>query len=148
MSKHTNPLHCHLVTSSKLYNSANNFSDNVIKIDVHSCLGIHVCIFLQTLDQQQLFTEDELKEFESHISQQEDELRKKAEDLQKQKEELQRQHDQLQAQKQELQQVHLGEQFFFPFLYTYTDTVTGNDNPQLWSILYIDFSCESHLSSK
>jgi len=75
-----------------------------------------ICIFLQTLDQQQLFTEDELKEFESHISQQEDELRKKAEDLQKQKEELQRQHDQLQAQKQELQQVHLGEQnFFFSF---------------------------------
>ncbi|XP_061318988.1 nucleobindin-2 isoform X2 [Pezoporus flaviventris] len=59
----------------------------------------------ETLDQQQLFTEDELKEFESHISQQEDELRKKAEDLQKQKEELQRQHDQLQAQKQEFQQV-------------------------------------------
>ncbi|KFV70859.1 Nucleobindin-2 [Dryobates pubescens] len=44
----------------------------------------------ETLDQQQLFTEDELKENE---------------DLQKQKEELQRQHDQLQAQKQELQQV-------------------------------------------
>uniref|UniRef100_A0A8B9QDG1 Nucleobindin 2 n=1 Tax=Apteryx owenii TaxID=8824 RepID=A0A8B9QDG1_APTOW len=59
----------------------------------------------ETLDQQQLFTEEELKEFENHISQQEDELRKKAEDLQKQKEELQRQHDQLQAQKQELQQV-------------------------------------------
>ncbi|RMC12262.1 hypothetical protein DUI87_09774 [Hirundo rustica rustica] len=59
----------------------------------------------ETLDQQQLFTEDELKEFENHISQQEDELRKKAEELQKQKEELQRQHDQLQAQKQELQQL-------------------------------------------
>lgn len=59
----------------------------------------------ETLDQQQLFTEDELKEFENHISQQEDELKKKAEELQKQKEELQRQHDQLQAQKQELQQV-------------------------------------------
>lgn len=76
-----------------------------------------VWIFLQTLDQQQLFTEDELKEFENHISQQEDELRKKAEELQKQKEELQRQHDQLQAQKQELQQVHVWGQhvsvFFF-----------------------------------
>ncbi|XP_074853841.1 nucleobindin-2 isoform X3 [Carettochelys insculpta] len=59
----------------------------------------------ETLDQQQLFTETELKEFESHILQQEDELKKKAEDLQKQKEELQRQHDQLQVQKQELQQV-------------------------------------------
>ncbi|XP_067396784.1 nucleobindin-2 isoform X2 [Emydura macquarii macquarii] len=59
----------------------------------------------ETLDQQQLFTDDELKEFETHILQQEDELKKKAEDLQKQKEELQRQHDQLQVQKQELQQV-------------------------------------------
>lgn len=62
-------------------------------------------IFLQTLDQQQVFTEEELKEFETHILQQEDELQKKAENLQQQKEELQRQHDQLQAQKQELQQV-------------------------------------------
>ncbi|XP_028916484.1 nucleobindin-2 isoform X2 [Ornithorhynchus anatinus] len=59
----------------------------------------------ETLDQQQLFTEDELKEYENHISQQENELKKKAEELQKQKEELQRQHDQLQAQKQEYHQV-------------------------------------------
>ncbi|XP_038262579.1 nucleobindin-2 isoform X2 [Dermochelys coriacea] len=59
----------------------------------------------ETLDQQQVFTEEELKEFETHILQQEDELQKKAENLQQQKEELQRQHDQLQAQKQELQQV-------------------------------------------
>ncbi|XP_024057944.2 nucleobindin-2 isoform X2 [Terrapene carolina triunguis] len=59
----------------------------------------------ETLDQQQVFTEEELKEFETHILQQENELLKKAEDLQQQKEELQRQHDQLQAQKQELQQV-------------------------------------------
>lgn len=59
----------------------------------------------KTLDQQQVFTEEELKEFESHISQQESDLKKKTEELQKQKEELQRQHDYLQAQKQELQQV-------------------------------------------
>uniref|UniRef100_A0A8C4W5T6 Nucleobindin 2 n=1 Tax=Gopherus evgoodei TaxID=1825980 RepID=A0A8C4W5T6_9SAUR len=59
----------------------------------------------ETLDQQQVFTEEELKEFETHILQQENELLKKAEDLQQQKEELQKQHDQLQAQKQELQQV-------------------------------------------
>ncbi|XP_054827444.1 nucleobindin-2 isoform X1 [Eublepharis macularius] len=58
----------------------------------------------ETLDQQQLFTEEELKEFESHIFQQEDELQKKAKELQRQKEELERQQDQLQAQKQELQQ--------------------------------------------
>lgn len=90
-------------------------------MDMHSYPSIHVCVFLQTLDQQQLFTEDELKEFESHISQQEDELRKKAEELQKQKEELQRQHDQLQAQKQELQQVHLRQQdFFLSHQFSYT----------------------------
>ncbi|XP_066484845.1 nucleobindin-2 isoform X1 [Tiliqua scincoides] len=59
----------------------------------------------ETLDQQQVFTEEELKEFESHISQQENVLKKKAEELQKQKEELQRQHDHIQAQRQELQQV-------------------------------------------
>ncbi|XP_043827557.1 nucleobindin-2 [Dromiciops gliroides] len=59
----------------------------------------------ETLDQQQLFTEEELKEFENHIYEQEHKLRQKAEDLQKQKEELQRQHDQLQAQKHEYQQV-------------------------------------------
>ncbi|XP_034976156.1 nucleobindin-2 isoform X1 [Zootoca vivipara] len=58
----------------------------------------------ETLDQQQVFTEDDLKEFESHISQQEDELNKQALELQKRKEELQRQHDHLQAQRQELQQ--------------------------------------------
>ncbi|XP_061466238.1 nucleobindin-2 isoform X1 [Rhineura floridana] len=58
----------------------------------------------ETLDQQQLFTEEDLKEFESHISQQEDELQKQALELQKKKEELQRQHDHLQAQRQELQQ--------------------------------------------
>lgn len=59
----------------------------------------------ETLDQQQIFTEEELKEFESHISQQEDELKKKVEELQKQKEELQRQQDHLEAQRQEYQQV-------------------------------------------
>uniref|UniRef100_A0A8D0CA19 Nucleobindin 2 n=2 Tax=Salvator merianae TaxID=96440 RepID=A0A8D0CA19_SALMN len=58
----------------------------------------------ETLDQQQIFTEEDLKEFESHISQQEDELQKQALELQKKKEELQRQHDHLQAQRQELQQ--------------------------------------------
>ncbi|XP_020658605.2 nucleobindin-2 [Pogona vitticeps] len=58
----------------------------------------------ETLDQQQVFTEEDLKEFESHISQQEDELQKQALELQKKKEELQRQQDHLQAQRQELEQ--------------------------------------------
>lgn len=58
----------------------------------------------ETLDQQQLFTEEELKEYENIIAIQESELKKKADELQKQKEELQRQHDHLEAQKQEYQQ--------------------------------------------
>uniref|UniRef100_A0A8D1ZDI2 Nucleobindin 2 n=1 Tax=Sus scrofa TaxID=9823 RepID=A0A8D1ZDI2_PIG len=51
----------------------------------------------ETLDQQQFFTEEELKEYENLISVQETELKKKADELQKQKEELQRQHDQLEV---------------------------------------------------
>lgn len=52
----------------------------------------------ETLDQQQFFTEEELKEYENLISVQETELKKKADELRKQKEELQHQHDQLEAQ--------------------------------------------------
>lgn len=58
----------------------------------------------ETLGQQQLFTEEELKEYENIIAMQENELKKKADELQKQKEELQRQHDHLEAQKQEYHQ--------------------------------------------
>lgn len=58
----------------------------------------------ETLDQQQLFTEEELKEYENIIALQENELKKKADELEKQKEELQRQHDHLEAQKQEYHQ--------------------------------------------
>ncbi|XP_028651944.1 nucleobindin-2 [Erpetoichthys calabaricus] len=58
----------------------------------------------ETLEQQPAFTEEELKEFEKHISNQEQELSKKSEELLKQKEELERQQQQLNAQKLELQQ--------------------------------------------
>lgn len=58
----------------------------------------------ETLGQQQLFTEEELKEYENIIALQENELKKRADELQKQKEELQRQHDHLEAQKQEYHQ--------------------------------------------
>ena len=57
------------------------------------------------MDQQQFFTEEELKEYENLISLQESKLKKKADELQKQKEDLQRQHDQLEAQKLEYHQV-------------------------------------------
>ncbi|CAH2325440.1 nucleobindin-2 isoform X1 [Pelobates cultripes] len=59
----------------------------------------------ETVDQQQLYTEDELQEFEKQIAEQERELQKRAENLYRQREDLQKQHDLIQAQKQELHQV-------------------------------------------
>uniref|UniRef100_A0A8C0GKQ8 Nucleobindin 2 n=1 Tax=Chelonoidis abingdonii TaxID=106734 RepID=A0A8C0GKQ8_CHEAB len=87
----------------KVYDPKNEEDDMVEMEEERLRMREHV--MNETLDQQQVFTEEELKEFETHILQQENELLKKAEDLQQQKEELQKQHDQLQAQKQELQQV-------------------------------------------
>lgn len=59
----------------------------------------------ETLDQQQLFTEEELKEYERHIAEQEAELKQRESDLHQQREELQKQQEELQAQKTELKQV-------------------------------------------
>lgn len=58
----------------------------------------------ETLEQNQAYTEDEMREFEEQLVRQEQDLNQKAADLQKQKEELERQQDQLNAQKIELQQ--------------------------------------------
>lgn len=60
---------------------------------------------LQTLEQNQAYTDEEMREFEEHLVQQEQDLSQKALDLQKQREELERQQEQLNAQKIELQQV-------------------------------------------
>ncbi|KAJ8252725.1 hypothetical protein COCON_G00220370 [Conger conger] len=57
-----------------------------------------------TLEQNQAYTEEEMREFEEHLAREEQDLKQKADDLQKQKEELERQQDQLNAQKMELQQ--------------------------------------------
>lgn len=59
----------------------------------------------ETLDQQQLFTEEELKEYERHITEQEAVLKQRESDLHQQREELQKQQEELQAQKHELKQV-------------------------------------------
>uniref|UniRef100_A0A668AFX9 Nucleobindin 2a n=1 Tax=Myripristis murdjan TaxID=586833 RepID=A0A668AFX9_9TELE len=59
---------------------------------------------VQTLEQNQAYTEEEMREFEEHLAQQEQDLNQKAFDLQKQREELERQQEQLNAQKMELQQ--------------------------------------------
>lgn len=59
----------------------------------------------ETVEEKQIFTEDELQQFEKHISKTEDELKKKKEELDRQQEELHKQHQHIQAQRQELQQV-------------------------------------------
>uniref|UniRef100_A0A3B3ZM52 EF-hand domain-containing protein n=1 Tax=Periophthalmus magnuspinnatus TaxID=409849 RepID=A0A3B3ZM52_9GOBI len=59
----------------------------------------------ETLEQNQAYTDEEMREFEEHLAQQEKDLNQKADDLQKQRDELERQQEQLNAQKQELQQV-------------------------------------------
>ncbi|KAM8938752.1 LOW QUALITY PROTEIN: nucleobindin-2 [Pelodytes ibericus] len=59
----------------------------------------------ETIDEQPIYTEEELQEFEKQISAQEMELQKRAETLYRQREDLQKQHEHIQAQKQELHQV-------------------------------------------
>ncbi|KAG8001575.1 Nucleobindin-2 [Nibea albiflora] len=58
----------------------------------------------ETLEQNQAYTDEEMREFEEHLAQQEQDLSLKAFDLQKQRDELERQQEQLNAQKIELQQ--------------------------------------------
>lgn len=67
----------------------------------------------QTLEQNQAYTDEEMREFEEHLAQQEQDLSLKAFDLQKQRDELERQQEQLNAQKIELQQVRSGLFFLF-----------------------------------
>lgn len=62
-------------------------------------------LYEQTLEQNPIYTEEEMLEFEAHLARQEEDLIQKTADLQKQREELQRQQEQLNAQKLELQQV-------------------------------------------
>ncbi|XP_007885701.1 nucleobindin-2 [Callorhinchus milii] len=58
----------------------------------------------ETLDQQDLYSESELRQFESRLAKQQDELNMKSHNLMKQHQELQSQHNQLQVQKHELYQ--------------------------------------------
>ncbi|CAL8362835.1 nucleobindin-2a [Gadus morhua] len=58
----------------------------------------------ETLEQNQAYTDEEMREFEEHLVQQEEDLNQKAVDLQKQRQELEKQQEQLNAQKVELQQ--------------------------------------------
>uniref|UniRef100_A0A8C5SZI2 Nucleobindin 2 n=1 Tax=Laticauda laticaudata TaxID=8630 RepID=A0A8C5SZI2_LATLA len=85
----------------KVYESQNE-EDDMVEMEEEK-LRMREHVMNETLDQQPVFTEEELKEFESHIFQQEDKLHKQTLELQKKKEELSQQQDFLQAQKQELE---------------------------------------------
>uniref|UniRef100_A0A8C1YGC0 Nucleobindin 2b n=1 Tax=Cyprinus carpio TaxID=7962 RepID=A0A8C1YGC0_CYPCA len=55
----------------------------------------------ETLEQNPIYTEEELREFEEHLAREEQDLNLKTNDLMKQREELERQQEQLNAQKME-----------------------------------------------
>uniref|UniRef100_A0A4W4FB16 EF-hand domain-containing protein n=1 Tax=Electrophorus electricus TaxID=8005 RepID=A0A4W4FB16_ELEEL len=57
-----------------------------------------------TLEQNPIYTEEEMRQFEEHLTREENNLIQKTADLQKQREDLERQQQQLNAQKLELQQ--------------------------------------------
>ncbi|XP_020492125.1 nucleobindin-2 [Labrus bergylta] len=58
----------------------------------------------ETLDNNPLYTEEELREFEQHLTNEENDISKKAVELQRQREELERKQEELNAQKLGLQQ--------------------------------------------
>ncbi|XP_062402896.1 nucleobindin-2b [Sardina pilchardus] len=58
----------------------------------------------ETLEQNQLYTDEEMREFEEHLAREENTLNQKTVDLDKQRAELERQQEELNAQKFELQQ--------------------------------------------
>lgn len=65
----------------------------------------------QTLDQNPLYTEEELREYEQQLANEESDLNRKSAELQKQREGLQQKEEELKAQKLELQQVNLKKLF-------------------------------------
>lgn len=67
--------------------------------------GCVMCIFRQTLEQNPIYTEEEMREFEEHLERADNDLKLKTADLEKQREELERQQQFLNSQKLELQQV-------------------------------------------
>lgn len=58
----------------------------------------------ETLEQNPIYTDEELREFEEHLAREEQDLNLRTNDLMKQREDLERQQEQLNAQKMELQQ--------------------------------------------
>ncbi|TNN86654.1 Nucleobindin-2 [Liparis tanakae] len=86
----------------KIYDPTNEEDDMVEMEEERLRMREHV--MNETLEQNQAYTDEEMREFEEHLVQQEEDLNQKAVDLQKQREELERQQEQLNSQKIELQQ--------------------------------------------
>uniref|UniRef100_A0A8D3BJ16 Nucleobindin 2a n=1 Tax=Scophthalmus maximus TaxID=52904 RepID=A0A8D3BJ16_SCOMX len=84
----------------------------------------------ETLEQNQAYTDEEMREFEEHLAQQEEDLNQKADDLHKQREELEKQQEQLNAQKIELQQVS-SDNFLCQSQPTQLSKFEGNDIPEM-----------------
>uniref|UniRef100_A0A665X279 EF-hand domain-containing protein n=1 Tax=Echeneis naucrates TaxID=173247 RepID=A0A665X279_ECHNA len=61
----------------------------------------------ETLDQNPLYTEEELREYERHLANAENDINQKSVELQRQKEELERKQSELNAQRMGLQQVNI-----------------------------------------
>uniref|UniRef100_A0A671Q4F1 Nucleobindin-2-like n=1 Tax=Sinocyclocheilus anshuiensis TaxID=1608454 RepID=A0A671Q4F1_9TELE len=74
----------------------------------------------ETLEQNPIYTEEELREFEEHLAREEQDLNLRTNDLMKQREELERQQEQLNAQKMELQRVGDSQRCNSAFLYTFS----------------------------
>uniref|UniRef100_A0A3B5LZG2 Nucleobindin 2a n=1 Tax=Xiphophorus couchianus TaxID=32473 RepID=A0A3B5LZG2_9TELE len=90
----------------KIYDPTNEEDDMVEMEEERLRMREHV--MNETLEQNQAYTDEEMREFEEHLAQQEQDLNQRTVDLQKQREELERQQEQLNAQKVELQQVRTG----------------------------------------
>lgn len=78
-------------------------------LEIFSCflhsLKPFLSVSLQTLDQNPIYTEEELRDYEQHLANEESDISKKSVELQKQREELERQQEELNNQKLGLKQV-------------------------------------------
>uniref|UniRef100_A0A3P9I701 Nucleobindin 2 n=1 Tax=Oryzias latipes TaxID=8090 RepID=A0A3P9I701_ORYLA len=87
----------------KVYNPDNEEDDMVEMEEERLRMKEHV--MNETLDQNPIYTEEELRDYEQHLANEESDISKKSVELQKQREELERQQEELNNQKLGLKQV-------------------------------------------
>ena len=87
-------------------NYIRNFSLLIIQFTAsHSPRLLALLLPPQTLDNNPVYTEEEMKEYEQHLANEANDINKKSDELQKQRAELERKQEELNAQKMGLQQV-------------------------------------------